>query len=574
MLTENLIKKIVKHSVPLMRLYRWCRKQYKYYRYPNWNTILETERMLWQDALKSSREGPKILLATGHGSHMNGTIFESILAVALTLRRADVHLLYCDSFLPACLMCEVGLMKPKDIACYGPTKYFCKNCFAPANSIYKSMGLAIHKYSEFITEQDLAKAEEISSKVSLAEISQYLLDGIAIGEHAIAGALRYFATSSIENQAWSEQVLRRYLKSSILTGYVMKNFFKTYKINCVVCLHGIYVPHGIICEIARNEKVRVVNWSLAYRKRTVIFSHHDTYHHTLMSEPTDKWENLNLTPQLESDIMDYLISRQRGGRDWITFSSKNPDEDLSIIAKKIGGIDFSKHCIGMLTNVAWDAQLHYPANAFPNMKDWVLKTIKYFVNRPDLQLVIRVHPAEISGDIPSRQPIMKEIQKAFPGLPKNVFIIKPKSRISTYKVMEKCNAVIIYGTKTGVELTSRGIPVIVAGEAWIRNKGLTIDAKSEEDYFKVLDRLPFPEGMTKEQIERALKYAFHFFFRRMILISQIEPTGGEPRYQIKVSSVRDFLPSSGGPGLDIICDGILSGSDFIYPAEKFFEDFE
>lgn len=90
-----------------------------------------------------------------------------------------------------------------------------------------------------------------------------------------------------------------------------------------------------------------------------------------------------------------------------------------------------------------------------------------------------------------------------------------------------CNAVIIYGTKTGVELTSMGIPVIVAGEAWIRNKGITIDVKSKEGDIKILDQLSLSERMNNKLIERARKYAYHFFFRRMIPLPQMKPTDGK-----------------------------------------------
>ena len=55
--------------------------------------------------------------------------------------------------------------------------------------------------------------------------------------------------------------------------------------------------------------------------------------------------------------------------------------------------------------------------------------------------------------------------------------------MSTYALMSLCNSAIIYGTKMGVELTSVGLPVVVAGEAWIRNKGLTHDATTPEEYF-------------------------------------------------------------------------------------------
>ena len=51
--------------------------------------------------------------------------------------------------------------------------------------------------------------------------------------------------------------------------------------------------------------------------------------------------------------------------------------------------------IGLLTNVSWDAQLHYPANAFANMLDWLVQTCRYFATRPDLQLL---DPGPSRGD--------------------------------------------------------------------------------------------------------------------------------------------------------------------------------
>ena len=36
-------------------------------------------------------------------------------------------------------------------------------------------------------------------------------------------------------------------------------------------------------------------WNVAYRKRRFIFSHDDTYHHTLMTEPRDYWEQMPLS---------------------------------------------------------------------------------------------------------------------------------------------------------------------------------------------------------------------------------------------------------------------------------------
>jgi hypothetical protein len=269
---------------------------------------------------------------------------------------------------------------------------------------------------------------------------------------------------------------------------------------------------------------------------------------------------------MEQDILDYLKSRWQGTRDWIWFHN-NPQEDLASIAAELG-IDFSRPTIGMLTNVIWDAQLHYRANAFANMLEWVLQTISYFSRRPELQLLIRIHPAEVRGTIPSRQPLVPEIQAAFPTLPSNVFIIPPESRISTYAAIAQCNATIIYGTKTGVELTSMGIPVIVGGEAWIRNKGLTMDASSPEQYFSLLDQLPLSAPLSDKVRRRALKYAYHFFFRRMIPLNMMVPAKDWAPYRMHISTLAELVPKK-EPGLDVICDGILHGTDFIYPAEVY-----
>jgi hypothetical protein len=173
-----------------------------------------------------------------------------------------------------------------------------------------------------------------------------------------------------------------------------------------------------------------------------------------------------------------------------------------------------------------------------------------------------VHPAEISGFPPSRQPVLRELQKRIPVLPANVFVVPPESGISSYTLMQQCNAAIIYGTKMGVELTSRGLPVIVAGEAWIRNKGLTLDASTAEEYFRILGRLPFPARLDADQVTRARRYAHHFFFNRMIQLPFIEPKAGYPVFRLKLERLEHLQPGQ-SEGLDTICNGILRQTPFV-----------
>ena len=430
----------------------------------------------------------------------------------------------------------------------------------PVEWVYRALGLTVHRYSDWLLPDDKTQAREIAASVPFAAIQGYERDGIAIGEHAYAGALRFFASGSLDDEPQGEAVLRRYLESALLTATATTRLLRGVGFTSTVFTHGIYVPWGLLGAVARREEVRVATWNVAYRKRRFIFSHDDTYHHTLMTEPRQHWESLVLTETQERELMQYLASRREGLFDWIVFNRARKDEPADLAARV--GLDPSKPVIGLLTNVSWDAQLHYPANAFPNMLEWLVRTCEYFATRQDLQLLIRVHPAEISGFPPSRQPILRELARRLPQLPPNIRVVPPESRMSTYALMSLCNAAIIYGTKMGVELTSVGVPVIVAGEAWIRNKGLTHDARTPEEYFAILDRLPFAGRLEPAQLMRARRYAYHFFFNRMIPLPFVEPKAGYPIYRLKLESCRQLLPGESA-GLDTICDGILGRAPFV-----------
>jgi hypothetical protein len=532
--------------------------------YPNWQKLLGNDWTRWQQAVDVSKNGPHILIATSVGGNHPGVMLESALAVALTLRGAQVHMLLCDEFLPACMQAIVSQITPEEIKNGDFRQKVCSTCYLPAQSVYESLGIPVHRYSNFVTESEIIQAAELSAGIPVEHMRGYEYEGMAVGEHALAGALRYFARGNLDTEPGSELILRRYFEAALLTVFMAKRLLSAYPFINMTLNHGIYVPQGLLSVVARKQGLRISTWNPAYRKQCFIFSHGDTYHHTMLDEPTQTWEELTWTPAMEAEILEYLKSRWQGTQDWIWFHEK-PQEDLAQIAQELG-LDFKKPFIGLLTNVMWDAQLHYPANAFPDMREWLFQTIRYFVDRPELQLVIRIHPAEIRGTLKSRQPLLEEIQREFPVLPVNIFTIRPESQISTYAVMALCNAAIIYGTKTGVELSSMGIPVIVAGEAWLRNKGITQDARSPEEYRALLDQLPLASRMDTAAIQRARKYAYHFFFRRMIPLKMMRPVAGWPPYQADFNNISELLPGK-DPGLDVICNAILTGSEFTYPAE-------
>jgi hypothetical protein len=557
------MKHAIRRLPSLWRATRLARRWYyaRFNAYPDWRPLLAADQAMWQDAREKAAGGPRVLLASSIGSYAQAVTLESALAAALTLRGAEVHALLCDGAISACAECEASLYPDINaFAEHGPGRDLCRDCRWPAERVYESLGVKVHRYSDWLTAEDRADARRIAQTLPFAQISTYIADGVAIGEHAYAGALRFFASGSLESEPVGESVLRRYLDAALLTASATRRLLRAIAFRSMVLTHGIYVPWGVVGEVARLEGVHVSAWNVAYRKRRFIFSHDDTYHHTLMTEPRDHWEPQELSPGQDRELTKYLASRREGLFDWIVFHRPRSQDPAAIAARL--GLDRSRPVIGLLTNVTWDAQLHYPANAFPSMVEWLVQTCEYFASRPDLQLLIRVHPAEISGFPASRQPVLRELSRRIPHLAPNIIVVPPESDMSTYALMSLCNAAIIYGTKMGVELTSVGLPVIVAGEAWIRNKGLTYDASSPDEYFHILRKLPFSERLGAAQLARARRYAYHFFFNRMIPLPFIDPKAGYPIYQLKLGRLADLRPGASA-GLDTICDGILAQRPFV-----------
>ena len=515
-----------------------------------------------------ARPASRILIATSVGGHLTALNFEAVVAASLVRRGAQVDALLCDAALPACMEAEHRYYptpsRRRSLVKHGPRE-LCISCTRVGRSVYDDLGVPVLLYRDFLDAEDVAVVERILAATDDASIRGFRLDDLPVGEHAYAGALRFFARGDIGEESHADEITRSYFRAALTSVMMMRRLLRTNRYDACVLNHGIYVPQGLLAEVCRAEGVRVVTWNPAYRKSCFILSHDTTYHHTLMSEPTESWERMRWTDEIEAGLMRYLASRMEGTQDWIWFHDK-PTFDVASIAAELG-LDLAKPTIGMLTNVVWDAQLHYPANAFGGMIEWIIETIAWFAQHPELQLVVRIHPAEIRGTLPSRQRVLDEIGRVFPTLPGNIFVIPPDSNASTYTIMAQCNAVIIYGTKTGVELTSIGTPVIVAGEAWIRGKGVTTDCSSKGEYFDALESLPFANRMAIDTMKRARRYAYHFFFRRMIPVPFMQPRKGWPSIVPVLRDASELAPGV-HRGLDVICNGILTGSAFVYEAEN------
>ncbi len=550
-------------SSPLLRPLRLARvrRQARTDGHFDWSAVIAASGDRWRQA-RADANGPRVLIATDVGLHFGASRLDSLLAVGLTLRGARVDALLCDAALPACMIGDVSWYSDLDrFTREGPQADFCASCYAPAAAGWQTLGIDPIRLSSLIDADDRRQAAEWADRLD-SDIEALRAD--PIGDQALAGALRFFARSTLEDTPEARAVLRSFLIAARLSYSAAEKLVAREHYDVVVLHHGIYVPQGPALAAARDKGARIVSWNVGYRRRSFVFSHGDSYHFTMISEPTARWENLDLTDDWRAELDRYLHSRRHGEQDWIVFGRNARFDAPTYLRER--GVALDRPVFLALTNVAWDAQLHYPTNSFASMGEWLVETVKWFAARPELELVIRVHPGELTGAMPAREKAADILAAAFPALPANVFVVGPDDPISTYSLIELARATIIYATKAGIEVAASGRPVLVAGDAWTRGKGISVDVDNADDYHRRLAAMVAVRPPDAAASERAQRYAFHYFFRRMIPVAATVPASGWPPFTLSIGSLSELEPGA-DLGLDVICDGILTGSPFEYPAE-------
>jgi len=166
----------------------------------------------------------------------------------------------------------------------------------------------------------------------------------------------------------------------------------------------------------------------------------------------------------------------------------------------------------LATNVIGDS-LTLGRQVFSNsMTEWLERTVIFFSDHHEAQLVIRIHPGELITKGPS---VADVVQRVLPDLPENVHLVHADAEVNTYDIVHIADFGLVYTTTVGLELAMSGVPVIVIGQTHYRDKGFTLDPDSWESYFDLLSEVlhePERTQLTKEQVDCAWEYAFRFFF--------------------------------------------------------------
>ncbi|OAI50412.1 hypothetical protein AYO46_10245 [Betaproteobacteria bacterium SCGC AG-212-J23] len=144
---------------------------------------------------------------------------------------------------------------------------------------------------------------------------------------------------------------------------------------------------------------------------------------------------------------------------------------------------------------------------FPTQVEWVTDLVAWARARPDVFLIIRVHPREF----PNRRDAVhsthaKRLAAAFENLPDNVRINWPSDNVSLYDIATEVDVGLNGWSSAGKEMSLLGIPVVLfSGDILYYPASLNMLATSKPNYFELIDRA-LASGWSLERVRATYRW--------------------------------------------------------------------
>ncbi|MEA3326248.1 MAG: hypothetical protein U9R53_02935 [Chloroflexota bacterium] len=319
-------------------------------------------------------------------------------------------------------------------------------------------------------------------------------------------------TLQVEDISKDEDIYKLRYQRNLEAAQNARAWLVAHQPDIVILPNGTIQEMGIVYRVAQHLGIPITTFEFSDQREHIWLAQNAE----IMRHDTDElWKARGGDPLTDAQIQQLqdLFTARKGAKTWKKFSrlwQGSPTEGGTAVRKKLALDD--RPVILLATNVLGDSLTLGRQVFSESMAEWIERTVMYFVDRKDVQLVIRVHPGETLTHGTS---MVDVVNAKFDEIPDHIHLVKPEEKINTYDLLDITDLGLVYTTTVGLEMAMRGIPVVVSGKTHYRNRGFTKDPESWDDYFDVLQSFLADvkaSRLTQEQVELSWRYAYLFFF--------------------------------------------------------------
>tara|TARA_B100001093_G_C26855313_1_gene1027156 strand:+ start:3313 stop:5073 length:1761 start_codon:yes stop_codon:yes gene_type:complete len=470
-----------------------------------------------------------LLFFTPHAAIWAHTAPEAYLARAQAELGHSISYLTCGKAFSYCAAMTANRLMPGISST--DSAHICANCSASANAIAHAYDFPIDALSDHITVEDDAKIKLVATNAVAEQSLDIEYFGVKVGRIALYEftlANKKMSTKLNESQ-WKEYYF--YLVNSLRSLHGFANYLQQNNPDTILTFSPQYSNINSSMQFAVSKGIRVLfiesGTNLAHRLGSMRIW--DWKVHKLVNPALTYWKSSCLNPITvhSADRVLQHYEQLLSGRHFAVFST--PHTSKCGIRERWNVKKGQK--ILLMTLSSYDeAYAAFLIECFPHNKvfsdvfrtqaEWIKATIKWVSSRPNLFLIIRVHPRDFPNKrdkIRSEQSFM--LESLLNIVPSNVFVNWPTENVSLYELFEDADVILTGWSVTAIEALVLGLPVVTYDSNLPSYPSdIHYTGRSETEYYSNIN-LALADGWRLENAINGFRWLSYNFLDCTITVS-------------------------------------------------------
>ncbi len=395
----------------------------------------------------------------------------------------------------------------------------CYKCEKSANYMAKRYNLKDLNLQNYLTNEDLKKIKAIVDSTTQENYLDLKHLGIQVGKKALYECLLQYKKSELNFNETEWCHYKMALESSLKSLIAGAKILDQVKPDLVICYNTQYSAHGVIEEYAKKQSIPVyfIHAGLNLYRRIenlMVAIAPPVQYYKRIADTWPQFRNIPLKAQEVSGVLGHIRELLDASSVFVystsTTSSERPDirklygisKDQKVLVAALSSYD---ERFAAESNMTLDA----PKNSiFKSQIEWVQFLVDHVKTRPDLFLLIRVHPREF----PNKRERMKsqhadQLKKIFDKLPENAKVNWPSDNLSLYHLAEETSVFLNAWSSVGKEMGALGRPVVLySSDLPFYAADINYTAKTKEEYIAMIE-----EGLKIPFLAKRITDAFRLF---------------------------------------------------------------
>ncbi len=429
---------------------------------PEWNAL----RQLARTASPPAPGAERVLFMSWRGWSTHLAI-ETVLGHAVQRRGGAAIFAHCGGRLPICEVMPVEAAPP--MPCHS-----CREYAAGAIGAAGFESIALRDVLDVGASVSIAR-KRVGELATVSACESYVDQGLPLGRLVRISVAWFLSRGTLPDTPDVIETYRSFLISGTVVARGARAILDRTHPDRVFMLNGTFFAEQIMTALARQRGVACSSYEKGFIHDSIVVTSDTPAAH--LKVPPGTWEGVRDTPLTEDELeaIDAYLRQRRLGVGVPNNFWRVRVDDVDRVRQELH-LDAGRPLVVMFCNILWDSAVLEREIAFPGMGDWVIEGIDWARRHPEIDLVIRIHPAEIRlQNHPTRERMADYISSHVPVLPANVRVVQADDPTSSYVFMDEASLALVYTSTVGVELAARGVPVITAADTHYRGRGFTID---------------------------------------------------------------------------------------------------